>query len=475
MAREPLPDPKRKRLEKTFEVATKKAATASAASDFDYVADLLGQCVAADPGNAVYVRNYIENLQKKFGGDAKKVGALAQLKVRGVRGPVKKALAQEQWDEVVKQGLKVLAINPWDLPTLIAMATAADKSGDADCEVSYVMAALKGAPKDYDCNRLMAQVMTKRGLINDAITWWHRVEEIRPHDDEAKRSIAALTVQKARSSGKFDDDGEVARKAKVKAQQQEELSAEHKLRRKIRDEPDKLAHYMELAQLYVNEERFREAEGLLAKAFEISDANSDVRDKWEDCQIRLLRQKIAQTKDPEQKKKLERLHMEKDTEFCRNRVERYPNNLIFKFDLGYRYMRLKRYDEAIRELQVAKNDPRKKGACMLVLGECFQQIKQYDLAMKHYEAAIQEMPDREAESKKKAMYLAGRLALALFVKNPDKTAVHNLDVAHKHLTTLAALDFTYKDVSALLDKITRLRENPESGKAREYSQEPQKP
>jgi tetratricopeptide (TPR) repeat protein len=191
--------------------------------------------------------------------------------------------------------------------------------------------------------------------------------------------------------------------------------------------------------------------------------------------MRLLRQKIAQTKDPEVKKKLEREFVEKDMEFCRNRVQRYPNNLLFKYDLGYRLMRLKRFDEAIRELQVAKNDPRKKGACMLVLGECFQQVKQPDLAMKHYEAAIQEIPDREAESKKKAMYRAGCLALALYLHSPDKTNTHNLDTARKYLTTLAALDFNYKDVSKLLDKIAKLRENRESDKPKEDPQAPPTP
>ena len=222
MVREPLPDPKRKRLEKLFEVATKKAAAAAALNDFDYVADLLLQCVTGDPGNQVYVQAYIENLQKKYG-NCKKVGTLAQFKELGARSAVKKALAQEQWDEVVKQGLKVLVVNPWDLPTLTAMATAAEKAGDPDCQLCYLMAALKGNQKDYACNRLMALAMSERGKINEAITWWHRVEEIRPKDDEAKRSIAALTVEKQRSSGKFDDDGEVARKAKIKAQQQEEV------------------------------------------------------------------------------------------------------------------------------------------------------------------------------------------------------------------------------------------------------------
>ena len=48
--------------------------------------------------------------------------------------------------------------------------------------------------------------MTDRGLIDQAITFWHRVEKALPNDEEAKRSIASLTVQKQRSSGKFDED-----------------------------------------------------------------------------------------------------------------------------------------------------------------------------------------------------------------------------------------------------------------------------
>jgi tetratricopeptide (TPR) repeat protein len=113
------------------------------------------------------------------------------------------------------------------------------------------------------------------------------------------------------------------------------------------------------------------------------------------------------------------------------------------------------YAEAIRELQLAQNDPRRKGPCMLALGQCFQQIKQYKMAITHYRSAIQEIPDRDAHNKKRALYLAGRLALAL----------KDFDAAEKHLTTLGAMDFTYKDVSALLDKLARLRENPESEEA----------
>ena len=118
-------------------------------------------------------------------------------------------------------------------------------------------------------------------------------------------------------------------------------------------------------------------------------------------------------------------------------------------------MLTKRYAEAIQELQKAKNDPRRRGICLLALGRCFERIKQYRLAMNHYESAIQEIPDRDAANKKQALYLAGRLAMGL----------KDIDAAEKHLSTLAGLDFTYRDVSTVLDKIAKLRENPGSGAA----------
>ena len=86
---------------------------------------------------------------------------------------------------------------------------------------------------------------------------------------------------------------------------------------------------------------------------------------------------------------------------------------------------------------------------MLRLGQCFEQIKQHRLAMTNYESAIEEIPDRDDEHKKDTLYRAGRLSLAL----------KDLDTAEKHLTNLAGLDFAYRDVSALLDKIAELRDD----------------
>ena len=266
-----------------------------------------------------------------------------------------------------------------------------------------------GTPKDPDVNRLYAIALTSAGLIDQAITFWHRVEEALPGDEEAKRAIAVLTVQRARSRGEFDGDDEASRKVRAKAQQQEEATLEQKLLQKIQQEPKNLAHYLELSQIYLNEERYKECEELLAKAYEVSDGDADIREKWEDAELRHLRQRISSGQGPGRQEEAQEEFFEKELEVWKNRVQRYPNNLAFKYELGYRYMLTKRYADAIQELQMAKNDPRRKGACMLALGQCFQQIKQYRLAMNHYESAIQEIPDRDADNKKRALYMAGRL------------------------------------------------------------------
>jgi tetratricopeptide (TPR) repeat protein len=443
---------KRKRLEAQFDTATKKVATAETAEDFTYPIELFAQCVIGDPGNTPYVQGYIEALQKKYKNN-RKGSPLAQFKERGSRSALKKALAEEKWDDVIAHGVKILAVNPWDVPTLSAMSTAASKSGDLECELYYLKSALMGNPKDPEINRLCARALTERMLYNQAIACWHRLEELLPNDDEAKRAVSVIVEKKVRAQSGFEEGTVNAAKVRAgKSHVQERADgADHKPQQK---EPDSVASYLELAQRHLELEQYKEAEDVLAKAYEASDGDADIREKWEDAQLRRLRQKIARAPDATAKAKFQREYFEKDLVVCKNRVERYPGNLSFKFDLGYRYLLTERYHDAIRELQIAKNDPRRKGVSMLALGQCFQKIKQYSLALRHYELAIKEIPDREADNKKRSLYLAGRLALS--------GHLNDIETAEKHLSTLASLDFTYKDVATLLDKVRHLRENPDS-------------
>jgi len=458
-AREPLPPAKRKRLQQCFEHAGRQMAQDS----YDYATELFSQCVVGDPANLVYWQNFLGNLQKKYNNN--KTGSkLAQFKARSSRSAVKKSKQHGDWEGVIKNGVEVLKINPWDVSALTAMADACEELAFEDITLVFLKNALEANPKDPEVNLQCAKVLRARAQFDQAIACLHRIEQVRPDDEEIQRLIADLAVEKTIHQGGYEDAEGAKRKMVAGAQaQQRTVSEEERLQREIAKEPQNLPKYIELSELYLRDEHYEKAETVLARAFEVSDGDADIRERWEDAQLRglryqviMARKKAEESGSEEAKHRWKRLRkrlLGKELEFYKHRCERFPNNLAYKYDLGLRYQLNGQYLEAVKEFQLAKNDPRRKGLCQLALGQCFQQIKQPRLAMNHYEMAIQEIPDRDASKKKDALHLAGKLAIAL----------RNLDAAEKHLTTLAGLDFNYKDVSALLDKVSELREKEDKG------------
>lgn len=453
-ARKPIPPAKRKRLEQCFQHASRQMAQES----YDYATELFSQCVLGDPANLIYWQNFLGNLQKKYNNN--KTGSkLAALKARSSRSAVKKAKSHKEWDDVIRHGIEVLKINPWDVPALTAMAEAAETLGYEEITLVFLKNALEANPKDPDVNLQCAEALRARAQFDQAIACLHRVEQVRPDDEEIQHLIADMAVEKTIHQGGYDEaDGGKKKIAANKQPQQRTISEEEQLEREIAKNPKDLPKYIELSEMYLRDEKYDRAEDVLQRAFEVSDGDIDIRERWEDAQLRHLRVRVVNAKrkadetgseEAKQKwKKLRKMQLAKELELYKHRAERYPNNLSYKFDLGVRHQINGQYNEAIQQFQLAKNDPRRKGLCLLALGQCFQQIKQLRLAMSHYEMAIAEIPEREANKKKEALHLAGKLAIAL----------KSFDAAEKHLTALAGLDFNYKDVSALLNKVAELRD-----------------
>lgn len=454
---------RRKRLQQCFEHANLQMSQ----ENHDYATELFVQCVAGDPGNFIYLQAFLTNLKKKYNNN-RKGSNLAFVQGRSGRGAAKKAASQKDWPGVIKAGLEALKFNPWDVPTLTQMADACANMGHTDVRMAYLKQAQEADPKSPNVNKLCAQALRELGQFDQAIACWHRVEQAKPGDEEAARAIASLAVEKTIAKGGYEDPDRTSDSLRSQQQQQSQKQAdtagvtpEKRLEKEIARHPDDISKYIELAEIYVSHEQFDKAEEVYSRAFEASDGDEDIRERWEDTQMRHLRQDVARAErtakksgseeDVQRHKELRHKLGTKEVEVHENRVKRYPNNLAFRYDLGLRYQMNGRFNDAIAEYQQARNDPRRRGQCMLALGQCFQQIKQYRLAMSHYETAIQEIPDRDPQNKKLALYLAGRLA----------TAMKNLDAGEKHLTALAGLDFSYRDVSTLLDKIGQLRENPE--------------
>ncbi|MBN1854618.1 MAG: hypothetical protein JW829_17940 [Pirellulales bacterium] len=463
------------RLHQLFEHATRDAEK----NDFDYANDLFSQCVAGDPANLTYLQSFLANLQKKYDNN-KKGSKFAGFKGASAKKSMKQAASKHDWKGVIQAGCQMLKLNPWDSATLIAMANACHEMGIDECQLYYLRWALNADPKSVEVNKLAAQQLARMGQFDQAIICWHRVEEAKPGNEEAANAISKLTVEKTIFQGGYDrealqaegvigaSDSQIGRPrirplASSRANEEEEnpdeppKSDEQRLQEAIEAAPEDVGNYLQLADLMSHSQRYQEAEALLVKALEISHQDLNIQEKLEDTQLRrgrleldVAERRAAESRSPEEMERIRQMRAQmnqRELEVYQTRSQRNPGNASLQYEIGLRLKRAGIFAQAIQAFQNARGDTRRKARVHLELGECFQKIEQYKLAMKEYEAAIDACANRDPEIKKLCLYRAGVLG----------TGLRDFDRAERHLTELAAMDFGYKDVPARLDKINRLR------------------
>jgi tetratricopeptide (TPR) repeat protein len=196
---------------------------------------------------------------------------------------------------------------------------------------------------------------------------------------------------------------------------------------------------------------------ILGRANEASGGGDlHIRETLEESQILWAQHRVAVAqKRAERDKTTDSADLAKRTAAHANQVElevyaaraaRNPGNSLLQYELGLRCKKAGKFKEAIQAFQAARDETRQKSLVQLHLGESFQYLKQFPLALKSYEAAVAASDDFQVDTKKLALYRAGVLAAEL--KDREK--------AEKYLTELAALDFGYRDVAERLDKLAAL-------------------
>jgi len=453
----------RSRLMQCFQRGTQNAPT-----NLDYAIEMFAICVTGDPSNAIYLQGLLGVLKRKHA--AKKGIGLSALFSAGSRAGLKKLAAAAQWRDLIKQGVEILKANPADHGALLAMAEACGNLMYIDAQGVYLRAALDAAPADPEVNRQCARFAANQGHFDQAIECWRRIANQKGLREEADREIARLSVEKTIVAGQ----GMVGRPTAGGAGQAKKPDATPaaaaggrpaELREEIRRNPTGIDAYLELADLLERDATVEEAEKVLAQALAASGNDLKVVEHVEDRHLRWSRHKLMLAEKrleagdtPEGRALVERLkaaQLKQEIDVYAARCGRYPENVIWKYELAMRLKAAGNYAEAIKQFQEVLHDARRKGAVSLELGECFQKIKQYQLAMRSYQTAVETLTDRELELRKRALYRAGVLATGL--EDPDS--------ARKYLSMLAALDFNYRDVAQRLDKLGAAKDNSASDPA----------
>jgi tetratricopeptide (TPR) repeat protein len=425
---------------------------------------MYAMCLLGDPANPIYVKSFLSNLAKSYDNN-KTGGKMAGMRTMGPKANVKKSVMQKDWMGVVTTGLEVLKINPWDSWTLIEVGKACEALELDESQIEFLRMALDGNMADPDTNRVAAKAFGRLGFFDEAIACWQRVAKAKPGDEEAMRGMSNLSVEKTIRKGGYEtaESTKQVRAVKQAAADDEDvdkrLTPEQQLERTIVKKPTDMNNYIELSEIYLRDDRFESAEKVLERALQASGGDVAIRERLEDTQLRRARQQLAIAEKKAREERSEaaiKLYNElrtdlnsKEIQVYGNRVERYPANTGFKYELAVRLKKAKKYNEAIKLYQEARTDLKRRGQVFMGLGECFTHIKQYKLALTNFEAAVEAIPERDIDQRKEALYLAGKLA------------VHQRDMeaADKYLSALAGLDYSYKDVPEWLDKLAKLRED----------------
>jgi tetratricopeptide (TPR) repeat protein len=467
----PLSPSERKRLQQCFERG--KGLANQDDPDHDYAHSMFAECVINDPSNLEYLEALFDNLQQKY--DNNKRGA----RLRGFtnRGPFKKAIAASNWSEVFRLGLELLKTNPWDVPTLRALADACKANRYNEVELRYLKNALDFNPKDIEVNKHCAESLARMGQFDQAIACWHRIETIDKKNTEARKKITALTLAKTTGLPPGVDSTDSLKSMPSKSQVAAATAAARSatepvapspppgdaedeiksLERAIASPDASIESFLRLAEHYQSANRHRESLAILKKAMDMTGgANLKVREAYEDAQVNHLRaqvaiadQRAASEKTTEAGELARRFRSElnrQELQVLASRVERYPENKTLKFELAERLKREGNFREALKYFEEARTVHGLRAAATLEMGECCQHLKQYGNAMKCYQSALGD-PLADAPHRKLAFYRAGTLAAAL------KT----FELAEKYLDELFQLDPEYRDVRSRLDKVRQIR------------------
>jgi tetratricopeptide (TPR) repeat protein len=443
-----------------------------AKGDYDYALPLLLNCCLIDPGNAVYRQVLRQATKTKYNNNLRgqKLSFLANVKNKL---KLRRAARAGNHLQVLEHGERILLRNPWDIAAHLAMAVAFEELGLGDMAVWTLEQARQIDPNSATVNRPLARLYERRGNFNQAIALWQLVRKAAPQDVEAQTKAKDIAASATIAKGRYEQalsgeaptpfvqalTGEVLPTADGEAEPPSDETSSERVREapaifaKIKANPTNPANYLQLAQLYRRLDMFEKAREVLQEGSAATGNHFDLAMEIVDLDIEPFRRDLAITeeklrRDPDNAE-LQKIKMRllkeigtRELSYYQQKVERVPSDSTARFEMALRLMRTGQVDEAIKELQSLRADPRHQSKVLVYLGFCFKGRNNWRLAQRNFEEALRFLTPADENLRKEVLYqLASGYAEA-------REFARAVDLACE----LANLDFAYKNISALLDQ-----------------------
>jgi tetratricopeptide (TPR) repeat protein len=436
-----------------------KAMAALERGNAGYALDMLKQVIALEP-RFLLARKNLRFAQVKAL-LAKKPNAMTH-QMASLKGTFTMMSAQGKLKKnplgALEGAEKLLDIDPLNLPFLKFFAQAAVAADMPEIAVQTLEIAKPYFAKDVVFLRLLAQLYIATNQPAGAKDCYAAVAELLPTDQVAIKNLKdAAALDTMKSGGWNDMKGDFRTKLKDKKEaillEQQAKSVkgdadvDSLITERLKDierEPQNMNFRRALADLYVRAERFDEALQALDEATKAA-GRSDPQIERTASQIKVRKFDVAisvakaagdaATAEAVDKQKAEFLYND-----AVDMVKRYPNDLQFRYELGFQYYLRKQYNEAIEEFQLAQRNPQRRTRALYYLALCFAQKGQLDIAFEQLQKAASELTLMD-ETKKDVIYQMGVLA----------EQMGRQDEAVAFFKEIYGVDIKYRDISQRIE------------------------
>lgn len=438
---------------------------------YELAVDMLMEAVNAAPDvletrkllRAAQIANFRRNGKAGFG--AKLGYMMARQKIMSMvkKGEGVAAMAEAE---------KLLTQNPLDPDNIECAVKAAEAAGKADHAAITVEAAYECSNKDPALLERVATYYQMAKNWSKARDAYQKLAELKPGDQhvlallkntEAQATMNAGWEQTAGKKGGFQaliankeqaKKLDAANKAVITGDDAEALIQE-KLAQ-IAKEPKNMNARRALARLYNQNKRYEEAINCLNEAIEAAGSMDPELDRMlSQTTILYYDQLIEQCRAEGNEEGAVDLEGQKNQfvfDDLAARVERYPNDLHLRYELGVQYFTYEYYDEALEHLQLAQKSPKDRLWALYYLAMCFLKKGQSDMAVMQLETARDAIPTMD-DLKKKIVYQLGLCA--------EQSG--DLEKAYQYYKDVYSTDVGFEDLGERMLAVSQAIKNQQQG------------
>ncbi len=445
-----------------------KGVAAFERGNLDIAIDLLMQCVTMAPGfsrarkflRAAQIAKFKKEKRSRMAAQMQEFSAmLLRMKITGLQkaGKIESALLECE---------KLLAMNPLHPMNVEIAVEVADAAGHPDAALFTVEAAYENNPDDMKLLRRVADYYMTVGEYAKARDAYVKLNAFLPNDQTIFKQLKDAEARVTMASGWEDAAGQKDgyRKLIADKDQAKKLDMQAKsvvagsdadalieeARARIEKEPANLNFRRALARLLSQNKRYDEAVVALEEARQANPSDPELDRALTQAKISAFEAKIEALKAAGDAAGAQNLETEMNQfvfDDLVSRVQRYPNDLKLRFELGLQYFKYDYFDDAIGQLQLAQRSPKERVESLYYLSKCFSKKGQRDMAVMQLETANEQLPIMD-DLKKKIVFELGCIA----------EEAGEIEKAFGYYKDVYGADIGFEDIGARMERIYKLRQ-----------------